>query len=61
MMLENGYYVAGIVGGAVAVIGLFLKFRHRTTSSNNQNAKVSGNNNSVSQAASVSRESPEEK
>ena len=53
-MLQNGYLIAGIVVAVVAVIGLFLKFREKPTSTNNQNANVSGQNNSVNQNSDVS-------
>lgn len=38
----------------VAVIGLFLKFREKPTSTNTQSANVSGQNNSVNQNSDVS-------
>jgi hypothetical protein len=53
-MLQNGYLIAGIVVAVVAVIGLFLKFREKPTSTNTQNANVSGQNNSVNQNSDVS-------
>lgn len=54
MTLQNGYLVAGIVVAIVAVITLILKLREKPSSTNNQNAKVSGQNNSVTQNSNVS-------
>lgn len=47
-MLEQVYWVAGIVVAAVAVIGL-LKWRKSQSADINQNAKVSGKGNTVNQ------------
>ncbi|QFS96077.1 hypothetical protein FIV06_01515 [Labrenzia sp. THAF191b] len=50
-MLETLYWVAGIVVAVVAVLGLFLKLRSAKTTTNTQNARVSGQNNTVQQNA----------
>lgn len=47
-MLEQGYWIAGIVAAIAAVVGLFL-WRKKATTNVNQNAKVSGQGNTVSQ------------
>lgn len=47
-MLQQGYWIAGIVAAIAAVVGLFL-WRKRRTTNINQNAKVSGQGNTVSQ------------
>lgn len=47
-MLEQGYWIAGIVGAIAAVVGLF-RLRKRGTTNVNQNAKVSGQSNTVNQ------------
>jgi glycerol uptake facilitator-like aquaporin len=47
-MLEQAYWVAGIVAAIVAVVGLFL-WRKKGTTNINQNAKVSGQGNTVNQ------------
>jgi len=54
-MLENYYFVAGIVVAAVAVIGLFLK-NSSGKRINKQNARISGSNNTVNQNAGAKRE-----
>ncbi|TDE32924.1 hypothetical protein [Antarcticimicrobium sediminis] len=54
MTLQNGYLIAGIVVAIVAVVTLFLKLRKKASSTNNQNAKASGQNNSVSQYSNIS-------
>lgn len=40
-MLEQGYWIAGIVAAIAAVVGLFL-WRKKGATNVNQNAKVSG-------------------
>ncbi|WP_282039920.1 hypothetical protein [Halomonas alimentaria] len=52
-MLEQAYWMAGIVVAAVAVIGLFLSKKSRRKITNRQNAKVSGKNNTVSQSSEI--------
>ena len=47
-MLEQVYWIAGIIVAAVAVIGLLLRPKKGATN-NNQNAKVSGQSNTVNQ------------
>ena len=47
-MLEQSYWIAGIVAAVVAVIGLF-HWRNRGATDINQNANVSGQNNTVNQ------------
>jgi len=54
MTLQDGYLVAGIVVAAVAVISLILKLRGKSSSANRQGAKVSGQNNSVTQNSNIS-------
>lgn len=49
-MLEKWYWIAGIVVAIVAVVGLFLGFNTKNSVRNRQTAKVSGQNNTVSQA-----------
>ena len=50
-MLENWYWIAGIVMAVVAVVGLFVRSKPMNSVQNRQNAKVSGQNNTVSQAS----------
>jgi glycerol-3-phosphate acyltransferase PlsY len=50
-MLEKIYWVAGIVVAIAAVIGLFTKFKGGKSTTTNQNARVSGQNNTVNQSA----------
>jgi hypothetical protein len=52
MSLEQIYWIAGIVVAIVAVIAFFRKFAARPTLSNRQDAKVSGQSNSVNQNSS---------
>ncbi|MGH1444914.1 MAG: hypothetical protein ACRBBO_02600 [Cognatishimia sp.] len=47
-MLEQSYWIAGIVVAVVAVIGLF-RWRKRGATDINQNANVSGQGNTVNQ------------
>lgn len=47
-MLEQVYWIAGIVVAAVAVIGL-LRWRKNQSADVNQNATVSGQGNTVNQ------------
>lgn len=47
-MLEQAYWIAGIVVAVVAVIGL-LRWRKNQSSDINQNATVSGQGNTVNQ------------
>ena len=47
-MLEQGYWIAGIVAAIAAVVGLFL-WRKKGATNVNQNAKVSGQSNTVNQ------------
>lgn len=47
-MLEQGYWIAGIVAAIAAVLGLFLR-RKKGTTNVSQNAKVSGQGNTVNQ------------
>jgi hypothetical protein len=54
MTLQNGYLVAGIVVAIVAVVTLFLKLREKPSHTSNQNAEVSGQNNSVTQNSNIS-------
>lgn len=49
-MLEKWYWIAGIVVAIVAVVGLFLGFNLKNSVKNRQSAKVSGQNNTVSQS-----------
>ena len=49
-MLEQVYWIAGIVGTAVAMLGLLLRAASKKNTSSKQNAKVSGRNNTVSQS-----------
>lgn len=48
-MLENWYWIAGIVMAVVAVVSLFVRSKPKNSVENRQNAKVSGQNNTVSQ------------
>ena len=50
-MLEDLYLVAGIIGVAAAVVGLFLKGRSGKSTTINQKARVSGQGNTVQQSA----------
>lgn len=59
-MLENGYWVAGIVVAVVAVIGLFIKLKRDNSSKNEQNASVNGESNTVNQNASVTQQANDE-
>jgi len=54
-MLESLYWIAGIIVAVVAIIGLFLRSKSNNSSTNKQNAKVSGEHNSISQNASISQ------
>lgn len=47
-MLEQANWIAGIIAAAVAVVGLFL-WRKKGSTNINQNANVSGRNNTVNQ------------
>ncbi len=47
-MLEQAYWIAGIVVAAVAVFGL-LRWRKNQSTDINQNATVSGQGNTVNQ------------
>ncbi len=47
-MLENAYYIAGIVVAVAAVIGLF-RWRKKGATTINQSAEVSGQSNTVNQ------------
>lgn len=47
-MLEQGYWIAGIVAAIAAVVGLFF-WRKKGTTNVNQKAKVSGQSNTVNQ------------
>lgn len=49
-MLEQANWIAGIVAGIVAVLGLFL-WRRKKSASISQNARVSGQSNTVKQRA----------
>lgn len=49
-MLEQGYWIAGILMAVVAVAGL-LRWRKNGTTNVNQNAKISGQKNTVNQRA----------
>ena len=49
-MLEKWYWIAGIVVAIVAGVGLFVGFNPKNSVKNRQSAKVSGQNNTVSQA-----------
>lgn len=53
-MLEKWYWIAGIVVALVAVVGLVQKTRDSKTLGSEQNAKVSGSNNSVTQSSTLS-------
>lgn len=53
-MLQNGYFIAGIIVAIVAVVTLFSKLREKSSSTNNQSAEVSGQNNSVTQNSNIS-------
>lgn len=50
-MLEEWYWVAGIVMAVVAVVGLFVRSKSKSSVDNRQNATVSGQNNTVHQAS----------
>lgn len=50
-MLKELYWVAGIVVAMVAVVGLFLKLRSNKSINTNQNARISGQSNTVQQNA----------
>tara|TARA_B100000678_G_C18001683_1_gene419162 strand:- start:511 stop:702 length:192 start_codon:yes stop_codon:yes gene_type:complete len=50
VMLEKWYWIAGIVVAIVAVVSLFVGFNPKNSVKNRQSAKVSGQNNTVSQA-----------
>ncbi|UOA14039.1 hypothetical protein [Sulfitobacter dubius] len=47
-MLEQGYWIAGIVAAIAAVVGLF-RWQKKGITNVNQNAKVSGQNHTVHQ------------
>lgn len=51
LVLEQWNWVAGIVVAVVAVIGLFFRSKAGTSVENRQSAKVSGQNNTISQAS----------
>lgn len=51
VMLEKWYWVAGIVVAVVTFISLFVRFNAKNSVGNRQSAKVSGRNNTVSQAS----------
>ena len=50
-MLEQWYWIAGIVVAVVAVVGLFVRSKDTKSIKNRQSARVSGQNNTVSQAS----------
>jgi|GEM_PF-3456396 len=52
-MLENWYWLAGIVVAIVAVAGLFVKSKKSSNLKNEQNAEVSGQHNTVNQNSSI--------
>lgn len=54
-MLENYYFIAGIVVAIVAVIGLFIRSQKGKTV-NKQQSKITGSNNSVTQHVGAERE-----
>lgn len=52
-MLEQGYWIAGIVAAVAVVIGLFIKAKTKSSVQNRQNAKVSGQHNAVNQSSEI--------
>lgn len=50
-MLEQGYWIAGIVAAVVTVIGLFIS--RKSSVQNKQSAKVSGQHNAVNQSSEI--------
>ena len=52
-MLEKWYWVAGIVMAVVAVVSIFVRSNPKNSVENRQSAKVSGQNNTVSQASEI--------
>ncbi len=50
-MLENAYWIAGIVLAIATVIGLLVKLNRGKSITTNQNARISGQNNTVNQSA----------
>ena len=59
-MLENWYWIAGIVVAIAAVLGLFIKSKNKTHLQNEQNAKVSGKQNTVTQSSSIDSKGDDE-
>ena len=55
-MLEQYYWIAGIVVAIAAVIGIFLRKKSGGSAESRQNANVSGSNNTVNQSSSVSND-----
>ena len=49
-MLEQGYWIAGIVVAIAAILGLFFKIRSNAVARNQQNANFNGDNNQVTQS-----------
>lgn len=54
-MLENYYFIAGIIVAIVAVISLFIRSQ-KGKSVNKQKSNIAGSNNSVTQHVGVDRE-----
>lgn len=52
-MLEQIYWVAGIIVAVVSIVGLFLYAKATNSTKNRQNAKISGQNNIVNQRADI--------
>lgn len=50
-MLEQGYWIAGIIVAVAAVVGLFLRSKANSSVETKQSADVSGNHNTISQSA----------
>jgi hypothetical protein len=52
-MLEQGYWIAGIVAAAAAVLGLWRVFKRKNSTEITQTASVSGEGNSLNQSSEI--------
>ena len=52
-MLEQIYWIAGIVVPMVAIVGLFIQYRKKKSPENRQNATISGQHNTINQASEI--------
>lgn len=55
-MLEQGYWIAGIVLAVVGVLGLILKISTTDKPRNEQNANFNGDNNQVTQSINYDKD-----